>query len=146
MKFIKHFFASKKKKSSQKPDQPAHVSEPVDGSFEKVTPEGSPRAVYPPQVSFHRQRSSHYSAGNATLSFIPQEYARNETMAWLNSGTSNALESLLTERDRAAKQVQRGPMTKGTNEVQLILNEPSCKSADRDDCSLRYVWRHGLQL
>ncbi|KAI1166923.1 hypothetical protein F5B18DRAFT_676909 [Nemania serpens] len=132
MKSIKHFFASKEKKDTPKSKQPAHIGAAEDGSYKKVTPKGnSAMATYPPRVSSLHQRNGDYSASNATTSFLPQERGREETMSFLSIGTSNALESLLTERDQAAKQVRRGPMTKGTSEVQLILNEPSCKSVEK---------------
>ncbi|KAI1203041.1 hypothetical protein F5X97DRAFT_330441 [Nemania serpens] len=123
MESIKRFLTSKKKKKGNNPKS----DQPVDGSYKKVTPEGSPT----PRVSARRRRGGNYCAGNATTSFIPQDRGRKETLNWLNIGASDAIESLLTERDRAEKQVRRGPMTKGTSEVQLILNEPSCKSIEK---------------
>ncbi|KAI1118887.1 hypothetical protein F5Y14DRAFT_446697 [Nemania sp. NC0429] len=129
MESIKRFFNPKKKKrNNPKPDHATHM--PVDGSYKKVAPEGNATMTYPPRVSSLRYPiGNFYPAGNATIGFIPQARGRQETMAWLD--TPNALESILKERDRAAKQVRRGPMTKGTSEVQLILKEPSYTSVEK---------------
>ncbi|KAI0113913.1 hypothetical protein GGR51DRAFT_556411 [Nemania sp. FL0031] len=65
------------------------------------------------------------------MNFTPQDRARQETLDWLNSGTSDSLAALLKERDRAAKEVRHGPRTKGTEEVQMILKEPSYRSVEK---------------
>ncbi|RYC54140.1 hypothetical protein CHU98_g12069, partial [Xylaria longipes] len=69
--------------------------------------------------------------GHETIAFVPQDRGREETIAWLDAGTSESLVALLTERDQAARQVRRGPKTKGTREVQLILNKPSRKTVEK---------------
>ncbi|KAI1120730.1 hypothetical protein F5Y10DRAFT_272787 [Nemania abortiva] len=66
--------------------------------------------------------------GHATSNFIPQDRGRQETIEWLATGTSESLAALLTERDRAAKQAQHEPRTKGTEEVEPILKEPTYKN------------------
>ncbi|KAI0164942.1 hypothetical protein GGR57DRAFT_514799 [Xylariaceae sp. FL1272] len=67
-------------------------------------------------------------AGHVTSTFTPTERGRDATIEWLNSGTLDSLKTLLAERDRAEKQVRRGPKTMGTSQVQLILRQPSRKT------------------
>ncbi|KAL7629304.1 hypothetical protein AAE478_000824 [Parahypoxylon ruwenzoriense] len=64
-------------------------------------------------------------------SFMPQGQGREATLTWLNSNGSDGLVQLIRERDRAARQVRRGPRTKGTEVVQLTLHEPSIKSVEK---------------
>ncbi|KAI0397809.1 hypothetical protein F5Y17DRAFT_413631 [Xylariaceae sp. FL0594] len=67
------------------------------------------------------------------MRFIPQERGREETLAWLDTGTCESLKALLTHRDQAARQIRirRGPRTLGNREVQAILREPSRRSVQR---------------
>ncbi|KAI1260994.1 hypothetical protein F5Y18DRAFT_440790 [Xylariaceae sp. FL1019] len=78
--------------------------------------------------TFEKNNSHLQEAGNVTSPFTPTERGRNATIEFLNSGTLDSLKALLSERDTAAKQVRRGPKTKGTKEVQLILRQPSRKT------------------
>ncbi|KAI3329282.1 hypothetical protein HD806DRAFT_279377 [Xylariaceae sp. AK1471] len=127
MESIKRFFSPKKSKSKSKSKKRPRISSPVNGSFEKLTPDSGPQAVYSPRLS--SRRNNHVS--RATTTFTPEDRGRAETIAWLNTGTSQSLATLLTERDQAAKQIRRGPKTKGTKEVQLILHKPSRKAVEQ---------------
>ncbi|KAI1083207.1 hypothetical protein F5B20DRAFT_529051 [Whalleya microplaca] len=68
--------------------------------------------------------------GSATTTFTPEGRGRDATLAWLDTGRSEALVDLLQERDIAESQVRRGPKTKGTKEVQDILRKPSMKTIE----------------
>ncbi|KAI0553606.1 hypothetical protein F4679DRAFT_427678 [Xylaria curta] len=126
MERIKRLFISDK--SESKPGFKKRISAPVEGSFRRLSPEGTSVAAYSPRAFSRHQCNSHF--GHATIPFVPQDRGREETIAWLNTGTSESLAALLTVRDQAATQVRRGPRTKGTREVQVILKEPSRKAVE----------------
>ncbi|KAI1428371.1 hypothetical protein F5Y12DRAFT_57472 [Xylaria sp. FL1777] len=130
MDSIKRFFTKKNKDKPTCKKRPK-ISSPIERNCEKLTVENSSVSGYPPRLSScHRYRGqSHISS--ATTSFIPRDRAREETITWLNSGTYESLAPLLTERDKAAKQIRRGPRTKGTKEVQLILKNPSRNAVEQ---------------
>ncbi|KAI1750936.1 hypothetical protein F4782DRAFT_228426 [Xylaria castorea] len=129
MECIKRFFISNKVENKARSKK--QISSPVDGSFQRVSPENNFIAAYSPRPSSRHQCSSDSHFGHATISFLPQDRGREETIAWLNTSTSESLVALLTAIDQAAKQVRRGPRTKGTREVQLILNEPSRRTVEK---------------
>ncbi|KAI0428860.1 hypothetical protein F5Y09DRAFT_343267 [Xylaria sp. FL1042] len=116
-----------------KPNYEKHlpISMSVEESSMKLTSESSPITKYSPRDSSHCGNIGDPHINNATISFIPQDRGREQTIAWLNTGTCESLTSLLTERDQAARQIQRGPRVKGTNEVQQILQNPSCKAVEQ---------------
>ncbi|TGJ84838.1 hypothetical protein E0Z10_g3920 [Xylaria hypoxylon] len=130
MESIKQFLTSKNNKSKPGFRKHLQISSPVEGSFKKLTSESSPATVYPPQLPSHCQYTGDSHVGSAAIDFIPQARGRDETIAWLNTSTYDSLASLLTEQDQAAKQIRRGPRTKATREVQMILNSPSCKTVE----------------
>ncbi|KAF2968126.1 hypothetical protein GQX73_g5444 [Xylaria multiplex] len=51
-------------------------------------------------------------------------------MTWLNTGTYDSITTLITEQAQAAREIKRGPRTKGTEEVQRILESPSCRTVE----------------
>ncbi|KAI5862159.1 hypothetical protein GGS23DRAFT_610823 [Durotheca rogersii] len=62
--------------------------------------------------------------------FAPQAQARDATLATLDPGRPEGLAQLVRERDRAARQVARGPRTRAAGEVQRVLREPSARSVE----------------
>ncbi|KAJ3554967.1 hypothetical protein NPX13_g10470 [Xylaria arbuscula] len=124
MEPLKRFMWGKKDVDKSKSKDQLQISLPIEGSFKKVTgvrlvtdwPSrkflGSLYSGYPPSVS-------------PTIAFTPQARGREETIAYLNTGSSGSLTSLLTEQDKASEQIKRGPHTQGTREVQQILEEPT---------------------
>ncbi|KAI0856164.1 hypothetical protein F4860DRAFT_422965 [Xylaria cubensis] len=134
MERIKRLFTSNK--NEKKPGFQKQISAPVEGSFRRLSPESTSIAAYSPRAFSRHQCGSDSHVGHATitLSFVPQDRGRDETIAWLNAGTSESLAALLTARDQAAEQVRRGPRTKGTKEVHLILTKPSRKSVEKLHC------------
>ncbi|KAI1736912.1 hypothetical protein F4680DRAFT_468800 [Xylaria scruposa] len=129
MERIKRLFVSDK--SGSKPGFKKQISAPVEGSFRRLSPEGTSVATYSPRAFSRHQCSSNSHLGHATIPFVPQDRGRDETITWLNTGTSESLAALLTVRDQAAKQVRRGPKMKGTREIQVILQEPSRKAVEK---------------
>ncbi|KAI1356941.1 hypothetical protein F5Y01DRAFT_321248 [Xylaria sp. FL0043] len=119
-----------------KPNCETHfqVGMPVERGFRKSTSERSSMAKYPHEDTSHCQNIGDSHSSNATISFMPQDHGREQTIAWLNTGAYESLASLLTERDQAASQIRRGPRAKGTNEVQQILKNPSCKTVEELHC------------
>ncbi|KAI8954200.1 hypothetical protein F4801DRAFT_596246 [Xylaria longipes] len=126
---IKRFFIPNK--NASKTRYKKQISSPVEGTFQRLSPKSDSIAAYSPQLSSHHQYCSDSHIGHETIAFVPQDRGREETIAWLDAGTSESLVALLTERDQAARQVRRGPKTKGTREVQLILNKPSRKTVEK---------------
>ncbi|KAI0842118.1 hypothetical protein F5Y06DRAFT_292940 [Hypoxylon sp. FL0890] len=92
---------------------------------------------WPLERSPHKQERTNTWAGlyehidNVKMNFTPRTRGEQATLAFMNSGGSDDLKQLLNERDRAERQVYRGPKTKGNKEVQLILREPSIKSVEQ---------------
>jgi hypothetical protein len=129
MESIKIFFSPKKSRSKGCPQ----ISSPISGSSKKLTVDIDLRTSRPPapSSSHHHQENGNSRLRVATSIVAPQDRGREETMAWLKSGTSESLVTLLTDRDRAAKQARHGPKTKGTEEVQLILSKPSSKTVEQ---------------
>ncbi|KAF3062208.1 hypothetical protein GL218_03213 [Daldinia childiae] len=62
------------------------------------------------------------------MDYIPQSYGMVETLAYLHSGSPYDLARLFDERDRVENQMRRRPKTKGTEEVQLVIREPTIRS------------------
>ncbi|KAI1277153.1 hypothetical protein F5Y07DRAFT_114415 [Xylaria sp. FL0933] len=110
------------------------VDMPVKRSFRKPTSERSSMAKHPHEDASPCQNIGDPHSSNASISFMPQDHGREQTIAWLNTGAYESLASLLTERDQAASQIRRGPRAKGTNEVQQILKNPSCKTVEQLHC------------
>ncbi|KAH8164093.1 hypothetical protein CIB48_g4140 [Xylaria polymorpha] len=129
MEYIKQLFTSNRNENKARYKKQTNL--PVEGGFHSISPKSKPMAAYHPRASSNYQYSNDSHLEYATTAFIPQDRGREETIEWLNSGTSESLVALLTAQERAAKQVQRGPRTKGTREVQLILNKPSRKTVER---------------
>lgn len=126
MESIKRLFTAKKDESQFHSKERPEISPPVAGSLVKLTPGNSP-PVPPQGPSLCRQ----YHTNHATTTFTPVDRGREETLAWLTKGTLESLKALLTSRDQHARQVRRGPKTKGTREVQLILKQPSRKTVEQ---------------
>lgn len=81
----------------------------------------------------------------STIGFTPRSQGREATLAFLDTHASDDLSKLIDERDHAENQVRQCPQTKGTEEVQNILHEPSIKSVEKlhhvrkqAEISLRY--------
>ncbi|KAI1177492.1 hypothetical protein F4777DRAFT_587298 [Nemania sp. FL0916] len=72
----------------------------------------------------------HSPRNDATTAFTPKDRGREETIAWLATGSPEHLVSLHAEQERATKNLQQ-PMTQGTKEVQLILDQPSRQSIEQ---------------
>ncbi|KAI1151880.1 hypothetical protein F4825DRAFT_451068 [Nemania diffusa] len=130
MESVKLFFTSNKNNSKSRFKKRSLAISLVDKGFKRVVPEYDSIGAYYP--------------GHATTAFIPHDRGRQQTLAWLDTGTSESIVSLLKERDRAARQVQSS-RTKGTKETQMILNEPSCKTVEmlhnvqrRAEMTIRY--------
>ncbi|KAI1143467.1 hypothetical protein F5Y05DRAFT_408913 [Hypoxylon sp. FL0543] len=82
----------------------------------------------------HKQghtNGTHRHIEDAKMDFTPRTQGQQATLAFMNSGRLDDLTHLLDERDRAERQVYRGPRTRGNKEVQLILREPSVKSLQK---------------
>ncbi|KAI0404273.1 hypothetical protein F4802DRAFT_248466 [Xylaria palmicola] len=90
------------------------TSPPIEERFEKLWPGSSGSHLDP-----------------ATVDFTPQDHGREQTLTYLYARTPESLMSVLSAREQAEKTVRRGPQTKGTKEVQLILSEPSCKAVSQ---------------
>ncbi|KAI0539939.1 hypothetical protein GGR58DRAFT_193405 [Xylaria digitata] len=130
MESIRQLITSKKNKGKPNVRKPLQVSSPVEGSFRKLTFESSPVAVYPDQLPSCCQYTNNSHIGCATIDFIPQARGKEETIAWLNTGTYDSLNTLITEQAQAAQEIKRGARTKGTEEVQRILDSPSCRTVE----------------
>ncbi|KAI0438776.1 hypothetical protein F4803DRAFT_81140 [Xylaria telfairii] len=129
MEYIKQIFSSNRNKNKAKYKQ--QVDLPVDESVLSLSPKSQPVKAYHSRPFYNYQYSNDSHIEHATTTFIPQDRGREQTIEWLNSGTSESLVALLTEQERAAKQVRRGPRTKGTREVHAILNKPSRKTVEK---------------
>ncbi|KAJ2994673.1 hypothetical protein NUW58_g1499 [Xylaria curta] len=132
------------KRNEGKPKR-KEINSPIEGRATKLTLDSGLIFPYPPHISSQSQWDSDACAGRETTTFVPQDRGREETIAYLNAGTSESLHALLTERDQAAKQVQNGPKTRGTQEIQEILDQPSCKTVaqfhevrQRSEMTVRY--------
>ncbi|KAI0140938.1 hypothetical protein F4776DRAFT_539435 [Hypoxylon sp. NC0597] len=98
----------------------------------------SRRQISPPLDTLPHQRvQSDTHAGiyqdiyNAKMNFTPRTQGGQATLAYTEYGRPDDLTWLFGERDRAERQLYRGPKTKGNKEVQLILREPSIKSVEQ---------------
>ncbi|KAI8632026.1 hypothetical protein F5Y19DRAFT_422885 [Xylariaceae sp. FL1651] len=131
MDSIKRWLDPKKSKSKSKSKKRPQTNLPFSGNLEKLTPDRSYQTAIAPLSSSRQRKKGDNQFGFTTTTFMPQERGRDATIALLNTGTPESLAKLLTERDHAAKQVRRGPKTKGTTEVQLILRKPSCKAVEK---------------
>ncbi|KAI1345179.1 hypothetical protein F5Y15DRAFT_422222 [Xylariaceae sp. FL0016] len=118
MDAIKRWLSPKKNKAQE---QDLRISPPLPGSFQRL----SDSAVCQASVE------SYTKTNTATTDFVPKEKGREQTLEFLNRGTSRALHHLIKERDIAAKQARRAPKTKGTREVQWILRRPSAKTVEQ---------------
>ncbi|KAI2614521.1 uncharacterized protein GGS25DRAFT_527633 [Hypoxylon fragiforme] len=67
----------------------------------------------------------------APMNFTPQSQGRDATLAFMNSGYADHLIQLLDDQDRAERLLHEGPQTKGTQEVQHILREPTLGSLEK---------------
>ncbi|KAI0017250.1 hypothetical protein F4780DRAFT_614157 [Xylariomycetidae sp. FL0641] len=114
MEAIKRWLDPKKKKASDRPG----VSWSASGSFDRLQDQRT-FDVAQREISV------------VTPAFIPRDRGRQETLAWMNSGTFDNLNPILKVRDRAARQVRRGPKTKGTSQVQRILRRPTRETVEQ---------------
>ncbi|GAP86099.1 hypothetical protein SAMD00023353_0302280 [Rosellinia necatrix] len=101
--------------------------------------------AHPPRLSSPPQHTRNSRFQLPKITFTPQARGHNETLLWVNTGTSESIGALLMARDRAVKELRRGLRTKGTKEIQKILSEPSLESVEqlhdvqiRNQVALRY--------
>ncbi|KAI1490674.1 hypothetical protein F5X96DRAFT_694218 [Biscogniauxia mediterranea] len=136
MEAIKRWLEPKHKKSKGRSSNRPQVSSPVSGTFQQLTADHDDddmdMIVYAP-----RRRTKHTSAlvaNTTTTSFVPRDRGRKATLEWLYSGapdSSSVAKQLGRERERAARQVRRGPQNLGTFEVQDLLRRPSRRAVER---------------
>ncbi|KAH9908987.1 hypothetical protein F4778DRAFT_793055 [Xylariomycetidae sp. FL2044] len=132
MESIKRFLGSGKSNSKSKTKSKSkryQISSPIEGTFERLT-DRTAGALVVSSSSTLSSLSSSSSCASATTDFTPQARGRDETLAFLRSGTFDSLKSLLSERDRAGRQVVRGPNTRGTRETQFVLRRPSRRAVE----------------
>ncbi|KAI1637368.1 hypothetical protein F4809DRAFT_661260 [Biscogniauxia mediterranea] len=139
MEAIKRWLEPKHKKSKGKSSSRPQVSSPVSGTFQQLTADDDDddmnMIVYAPRS----RRTKHTSAlvattttTTTTTSFVPRDRGRKATLEWLYSGApDSSVAKLGRERERAARQVRRGPKNLGTFEVQDLLRRPSRRAVER---------------
>ncbi|CAJ2505411.1 Uu.00g128050.m01.CDS01 [Anthostomella pinea] len=121
MEAIRKWLTPKNKKRSNR-KHPA-INSSVSGSVERLADKPTLEVgQYDPRGAGH--------VGIAA-NFAPRVRGRDETLAWLAGDSPDALADLLTVRGRAARQVRRGPSTKGTREIKHMLREPSRKAVEQ---------------
>ncbi|KAI1383240.1 uncharacterized protein F4822DRAFT_419852 [Hypoxylon trugodes] len=86
----------------------------------------------PPQRQDQNQvnRDVYDDIRNVPIHFTPRTQGEEATRAFVKNGMSDDLIKLLDDRDDAERQLNNAPKTKGTEEVQRILREPSRKSIE----------------
>ncbi|KAI1818341.1 hypothetical protein GGS20DRAFT_581452 [Poronia punctata] len=89
------------------------------------------KIIIPPRTSSLGKSAKNNNNNNMSFTFSPRESGRDETLAWLETGTLDSLKALLTQRDQAGRQASRGPKTKGAREVQGILQRPSIETVEQ---------------
>lgn len=130
MQFVKKLFTPKKNRYKSKPEKNKDII------IQAKRPPAETLTFERDYITVHLARyprGDYYKTSLLKLPFVPQERGKEAIMEWLNGGAcaSSSLELILTERDRAAKQVQRGPKTHGTRETQRMLNRPSPEAVER---------------
>jgi len=129
MQRIKRYIQTKASKSSYKPETRLAINASVNERPGR--PSNMAKGIYPiipPRTSSLGKGSSKKPYSHTTMPFTPQERGREETLAWLETGTYDSFRALLTQRNQAESQIRRGPRTMGAREVQRILREPSRQS------------------
>ncbi|OTA96938.1 hypothetical protein M434DRAFT_27281 [Hypoxylon sp. CO27-5] len=120
MKLAKKLLGPNRKAEKKNPENRTQISPPLE-----TLPSG------------HEWERTNTRAGlyqdieNAKMSFTPQAQGEQATLAYTEYGRLDDLNRLVGDRDRAEKQLYRGPKTQGNKEVQLILQEPSIKSMEQ---------------
>ncbi|KAI0593886.1 hypothetical protein F4775DRAFT_606969 [Biscogniauxia sp. FL1348] len=137
MEAIKRWLKPKHKGRNSSSSRP-QVSSPVSGTFTKLTADEDEDDDIDIDMILCAPRSRAKHAGaftgtstNSTTTFVPRDRGRKATLEWLYSRTPDSVARLAQERERAARQVRRGPQNLGTFEVQDLVRQSSRRAVER---------------